>query len=236
MASSVANGHSGSNGLSAAQKVMEKHSHNAEVEDVPDEADLRHTIEPLSDSVLEAPEDQAPISAKAAGKRKEDISAKVDPMSDEAFPALGGPKITSAPSKPIWNINGNGTNGISSNGVSPPISGVSTPVQNISRHDPRKTVIPGQVKEDYTLEKSHIIPRKDLKKSLPDILKDINKKSKKVIVTQSPKGDSAITFTAVGPSTDAVRQALRDVVSQVGAKVSEMGKSCFKSQIQLTHE
>jgi hypothetical protein len=81
--------------------------------------------------------------------------------------------------------------------------------------------IPGQVQERIFLEKNQMLPRPQLKKPLPDILKDINRKSKKVNVTLSA-GENGTTFYATGPSEAAV-QALRDVVSQVGARVSNFG-------------
>jgi len=227
--SSVPNGHSGANGaeLSAAQKLAQTHAHNATIEDVPDEEDLKHGEQPASASVLEAASDEntpgwvPPISTKAAGKRKEEPvkDSKIDIQSAELFPSLGQPKSQApATTKPLWAArqSSNGTNGISSDSISTPASGVSTP--RTVQADPRKINIPGQVREDYILQKDQILPRQQLKKPLPDILKDINKKSKKVNVTHSI-GQNGHTFSAVGPSLEAVRQSLRDVVSQVGAKV-----------------
>lgn len=80
--------------------------------------------------------------------------------------------------------------------------------------------IPGQVQERIFLEKSQMLPRPQLKKPLADILKDINRKSKKVNVTLQA-GENGTTFYATGPSEAAV-QALRDLVAQVGAKVYDV--------------
>jgi hypothetical protein len=242
--SDAQNGHSEANGndiqLSAAQRLLQKHAaHNVTVEDVPDEADSKHPVPPLSSSVLEAPEDAPspgwvpPMSTKAAGKRKEESSSKplLDTQSEELFPGLG---TTSKPRQPTtttptWGAktyvsSTNGTNGFSTNGTATPKSGVSTPTsavnQAASRGAPRKIEIPGQVQERIFLEKTQMLPRPQLKKPLADILKDINRKSKKVNVTLQT-GENGTTFYATGPSEAAV-QALRDVVTQVGAKVYDV--------------
>lgn len=240
------NGHTEAAGasLTPAQKLQQKHHaepHNPTIEDVPDEADLKHTQEPLSSSILEAPGDEPtpgwvkPVSTKAAGKRKEDVPTKenqpVLDISEESFPTLGGAPKPKQPA--IINSNwknsnktgptiSNGTNGISSNGASTPTSGLNTPPSSTGRtaFDPRKINIPGQVREDYFLAKDFMLPRQALKKPLPEILKDINKKSRNVTVTHSV-GANGATFSASGPSREACQQALKDVLSQVGAKVTQ---------------
>ena len=176
------NGHAASNGTTA-QKLMQQHEvHNPTIEDEVDEADLKHSEEPTSSSILEGPGDEpvpswaAPISAKAAGKRKEEspkanARPNLDPASEELFPVLGGgPKPTQPTVGADWRKQFGGTsspaptNG-TTNGVSK--SPAPTPVQQ----DPRKINIPGQVREDYTLQRSQILPRQEMKKPLPDILR-----------------------------------------------------------------
>jgi hypothetical protein len=233
--------------LSAAQKLMQKHAeaHRATLEDVPDDDDLKHGEQPVSSSILEgpgdvpAPEWVPPMSAKAAGKQKENESQQenkplLDTQSEELFPGLGGapkPKQAAA-SKPTWNFgkagpNGssatNGANGISTNGTSTPISGMDTPLsvtsQAASWSAPRPMNIPGQQQQRYTLKTNQMLPRTQMKKPLPDVLKDINKRSKaNVTFSQAQDG---ITFIGNGP-TEAVYQALRDVVGTVGAKVRSL--------------
>ena len=241
--SAVHNGHTETNGasLTAAQKLQELHaeSHNPTIEDVPDEADLRHSEEPVSSSVLEAPGDESTpgwvpnVSAKAAGKRKEDPASKENrptlDISEESFPTLGGgpkPKQPAAVNTNWKNSNktgplaSNGTNGASSSGVPTPTSGVNTPLSSTTRSvfNPHKINIPGQVREDYFLAKEYMLPRQSLKKPLLEILKDLNKKSRNVTVTHSA-GANGSNFSASGPSREACQQALKDVLSQVGAKV-----------------
>lgn len=240
--SDAQNGHAEANGngveLSAAQRLQQKHEErNVTVEDVQDEADTNHPAPPLSSSILESKDDApAPgwvptVSPKAAGKRKEETPKMplLDTQSEELFPGLGAPKPRQPTTvTPTWGAKAstpNGASGISSNGTNTPHSGVSTPISAInpaaSRGGPRKMEIPGQVQERIFLEKNQMLPRPQLKKPLVDILKDINRKSKKVNVTLSA-GEHGTTFYATGPSEAAV-QALRDVVAQVGAKVCNTG-------------
>jgi hypothetical protein len=248
--SNIQNGHSEASGsgigLSAAQRLQQKHAaHTVTVEDIPDEADSSHPAPPLSTSILESKDDAPapgwvpPISAKAAGKRKEGAPSKplLDTQSEELFPGLGAASKPRQPatSTPTWGAKTsasnasatNGTNGLSTNGTSTPQSqsGINTPTSAINqgppRGAPRKMEIPGQVQERIFLEKNQMLPRPQLKKPLADVLKDINRKSKKVNVTLSA-GENGTTFYATGPS-DAAVQALRDVVAQVGAKVCDDG-------------
>lgn len=224
--SGALNGHADTNGLSAKKLMEQHHVQSPTIEDEVDEADLKHSEEPSSSSVLEGPGDGPapgwvpPISAKAAGKRKEESPKagsrpNLDPTSEELFPVLGGGPKTAQPTVASgWGAKlSGGSRPTATNGVPNGASKPSTPVA--LRQDPRKINIPGQVREDYNLKKEHILK---LKRPLSDILKDINRKSKKVTVTHSV-GPDGTTFTATGPSVEAIRQALRDVISQVGAKV-----------------
>jgi hypothetical protein len=235
--SSSANGTSATNGaLSAAQKLQQKHdeeAHKAFIEEVPDEDDLKHGESPENLSgILEGPGDApapgwvAPISAKAAGKRKEDVQKENKPLfdtqSEEAFPGLGGSKPTPAvASTPLWKVGAkpaNSTNGVSTNGTSTPTSGMSTPQPATAKpvDGLQMKGLPGQFRDAYHLKANEMLPRTSLKKPLPELLKDINKRSKaKVTYTQTPHG---IMFNASGPEK-AVSESLRDVVANVGAKV-----------------
>ncbi|KAH8816113.1 putative RNA binding effector protein Scp160 [Xylogone sp. PMI_703] len=223
------NGHVTSDGngpeLSAAQKLMQRHdeAHKASIEDVVDEDDLPHGEHPASASVLEdvnqagnAPGWAAPMSAKAAGKQKADEGKKgvvLDTQSHELFPELGGapkPKQTTNVA-PIWTSKKPGANSNSPNGASTPNSGTATPTSG-----PQTMSMPGRQSERIQMFPNQMLPRAQMKKPLPDILKDINKRSKATVTTSTgPQG--VIIFTAVGPQ-DACRQALKDVIGQVGSK------------------
>ena len=207
---------------SLAQKLMEQHAQNplqATVEDDPEE---EGSTLPSADTPASSSWGQTP-SAKAAGKQKaqEAAAAALDTDSQEAFPALGsGPKSTGTRNNitPIWGGANGKTNGNSwsTNGTprtSTPNSGVSTPTGI-----PPSMNLPGRNVESYILEPSHILPRNQLKRPIPDIVKDINRKSRAVInMVQGPNG--SLKFNATGPQ-DKAQQALRDLIQQIGAKVS----------------
>ncbi len=214
---------------SLAQKLMEQHAQNplhATVEDVPDEE--RSTVPSSADAPGNSSWGQT-ISTKAAGKQKAQEAVTLDTESQEAFPALGsGPKSTAATRNnitPIWGgANGkpNGTSW-STNGTprtSTPTSGISTPTGV-----PPPITLPGRNVESYILESSHILPRNQLKRPIPDIVKDINRKSRAVI-NMVPGPNGSLKFNATGPQ-DKAQQALRDLIQQIGAKVSIFTQECY---------
>lgn len=71
--------------------------------------------------------------------------------------------------------------------------------------------------EQLRLAPSQMLSRSQLKKPLRDTLRDISKRSKANVDMRGGPGGSII-FEGQG-STEAVRQALRDVALQVGSKV-----------------
>lgn len=204
---------------SAAARLLQQHaenSHHVTVEDVPDE-------ELKSPSAADAPEKsswgQTP-STKAAGKQPAQESGRLDTQSHEAFPELGVPKTAASKANisPIWggaNGKANGTSW-SANGTprtSTPASGVSTPTGV-----PPPVSIPGRNVETLLLESQYVMPRNQLKRPLQDIIKDINRKSRAVI-SSVPGPSGHLKFEATGPQ-DKAQQALRDLVQQIGIKVS----------------
>jgi hypothetical protein len=78
--------------------------------------------------------------------------------------------------------------------------------------------IPGRNVETIMLPSSSILPRTQLRRPIPDIVKDINRKSRAVITMANGPGGQ-LKFEASGPQ-DKAQQALRDLVSQIGRKVS----------------
>ncbi|CCF33416.1 KH domain-containing protein [Colletotrichum higginsianum] len=193
---------------SAAQKLLQTHAdHHPTVEDVPDE-DL-----PLKsgDSATWA----EPISTKAAGKQKETSapSKKFDPQSHDLFPELGA--SSKAPTvAPIWGAKSNVStpaNGLSRS--STPASGNATP-----KNGPPSMSIPGRNVETVVLEPQFILPRGQLKRPIPDIMKDINRKSR-ANITLSTATNGRLKFDATGPQ-DVAQQALKDLVQQIGTKTT----------------
>ncbi|KAI1374506.1 putative RNA binding effector protein Scp160 [Hypoxylon crocopeplum] len=208
---------------SAAARLLQKHAENplhATVEDVPDE-DLKS---PSAADTPEKPSWGQTMSAKTAGKQPTHESTSLDTQSHEAFPELGVPKPATASKSnisPIWggakgaNGKANGTSW-STNGTprtSTPASGMSTPTGV-----PPPVSIPGRNVETVLLESRYIMPRTQLKRPIPDIVKDINRKSRAVI-SMVPAPSGHLKFEATGPQ-DKAQQALRDLVQQIGLKTS----------------
>ncbi len=219
---------------SAAQKLLQKHNeHQPTVEDVPDE-ELKVDGE-NGDAVKSDPAAQwAPtMSAKAAGKQKvpeapaaaadAPAAAPLDTQSHELFPELGAPKKASAGVVPIWSakkaVNGK-TNGASSaNGVSrasTPASGATTPGAP-ALHGPPALSIPGRNVETVFLDPQHVLPRTALPRPIPDIIKDLNRRSR-ASIAMGPSTGGRMRFDATGPQ-DVAQQALKDLVQQIGTKV-----------------
>ncbi|KAK1782218.1 hypothetical protein QBC45DRAFT_7764 [Copromyces sp. CBS 386.78] len=202
---------------SAAAQLLQQHletasnagsSHRVLVEEVEDE-DLH---KPVSSSETSA-------APKPAPKPK-----TLDTQSRELFPELGGPKPKASVVAPIWgaknNANGSTNGAAPANGTpqtSAPPSGVSTPIGS-GRQGPRPhpLSIPGRNVETMLLDPPHILPRTQLKRPLPDILKDLNRKAR-ANVTMHALGNGQLRFDAVGPQEHAT-QALKDLINQIGTK------------------
>lgn len=230
--SATASGAEHTDDLSAAQKLLQKHA--VTVEEVPDEEDLKHP-KPSAPEPEPAGKENAPswgptMSTKAAGKQKVQESTggrptALDTQSHELFPELGGPKPkASAGVVPQWgaktNVNGK-TNGTSpANGTSrasTPASGIATPTSS-AFHGPPAMSIPGRNVESIWLEPQHILPRTQLRRPIPDIIKDLNRKSRATI-SMPATADRRLRFDAAGPQ-DIAQQALKELVQQIGAKQS----------------
>ena len=204
---------------SIAQKLRQKHAedpHNVTVEEVPDE-DL--PIKPVN-----GPSGSwaSPMSTKAAEKQKESQSPKapLDTQSHELFPELGGPKGKSANVAPIWGAK-NSANGKTNGSVSNGVSRSSTPASEIaspSKGAAPSMFIPGRNVETVMLEPQFILPRGQLKRPIPDILKDINRKSR-ANITMATASNGRLRFDATGPQ-EIAQQALKDLVQQIGTRVS----------------
>lgn len=139
-------------------------------------------------------------------------SKSLDTKSHELFPELGGPKKANSGVAPIWNAKGP-TDGNNVHGGNCANGGSET-----SKSGPPSLSIPGRNVAHVLLEPQQVMPRSQLKRPIPDILKDLNRKSRaNVSMVTAPNG--RLRFEATGPS-DVANQALRDLVQQIGAKVS----------------
>ncbi|OAA61095.1 RNA-binding effector protein [Niveomyces insectorum RCEF 264] len=231
------------NEASAAQKLLERHSHQVVLEEVPDEEDLKHSAVVAASSAAAANTANLPSgvptssaagaaapswasapSAKAAGKQKAAEpapSSAIDTQSHELFPELGAPKKAAGNVAPIWSAKtGSAANGQAPNGSSAArASNGTAPVPAASSSNgPPSLSIPGRNVSSITLEDHQILPRTALKRPIPDIIKDINRKSR-AHITMAPPSGTRKQFAASGPP-DVAQQALKDLVQQIGAKVT----------------
>lgn len=210
---------------SQAQKLLQKHAdHHATVEEAPEE-DLKLDAPAADVSGGAAPSWAPTMSAKAAGKQTAQASsAALDTQSHELFPELGGPKPkANAAVPPVWSakttVNGKTNGAGSTNGTpraSTPASGVVTPTGS-SRPAAPSMNIPGRNVETLFLDPQHVLPRAQLKRPIPDIIKDINRKSR-ANITMAPSANNRMKFEATG-AQEIAQQALRDLVQQIGTKV-----------------
>ncbi|KAI9048789.1 hypothetical protein LZ554_007620 [Drepanopeziza brunnea f. sp. 'monogermtubi'] len=219
------NGHG--DGMSAAQRLQQQHAHNPLVEELPDESDLKHPPAPLDpthvledlDEAAAASDWPANISANAAGKRKAEgkKAAVIDPNSETSFPGLGGAK-TGPVTAPTWGGNksaANGaTNGISTNGSSAPNPGVNTTPAARGVASPAVQIQAPRL----ILQKNEVLPRNQLKKPMPEILKDINKKLRTNLTMRTGE-NGVLEFRESSNQKEALKQqAVRDLGMQIGAK------------------
>lgn len=230
--------------MTPAQKLLAKHTadeaHQPRVEDVIDEDDFMHPP-PSSSTLPDAMEPDTVVGATrsmsevAKGKQKvhdaEDQLTKptlpnLNTESEEAFPALGPPKgrptvpvaQTWAKKPAIMSLNGNKS---AINGKMPSSttsSSPSAPASGINGSAPLPGVaFPGRHVERITFAPNQIKPPSQMKKTIPQVLLEINHKSKAKVTMREGMGGVRI-FEGMGP-VDAVRQALRELANQIGSKV-----------------
>jgi hypothetical protein len=173
------------------------HGHKPTVEEVQDEDDIEHPPPALT------------TASASSSKKKQPVS--LDFNSEVAFPSLA-PAKPAAPVK-AWGkgapVVANGSNGAVGKGKAQATAGSERPIS-----------LPGRATERISFAPGQMLRRNDLKKPVPEILRELNKKSK-ANVTYREGGNGHVVFEAQGP-LEAVRQALKEVAGQVGAKVRMM--------------
>lgn len=240
----------------------ETQAHQPTVEDVVDEEDLTRpppSSLPPSNQVAQHTGTPVAMSSKAAGKQRapETFAAsnnasaanarvQLDMQSEEAFPSLGAPKTKNAAasawsSKPKSVANSNGVNGASSSDdgnpgiMTPKSAGFGPRVVPSAREAAIPMVIPGRHTQDMRIETTQLKSKADLKKPIPELLRDLNKRSKAKVEMKS--GPGVVIFTGQGPSSELVVQALKDVAAEVSAKVSMKtisGREDWTNKLQQT--
>jgi len=227
MATETHGSSSGADGLTAAERLQQQHAtdqpHNPTVEEVVDEEYRAHPPPSGLPSVGDEASNEKASSSKAAGKqpvRENASKPALDTQSEELFPALGAPKSKAAAAPSMWSKKpsavGKAANGLS-NG-----QGAGVPSTNAgagsgpNRGPVPQMSLPGRYSEQIQLHHSVMTPRKDLKKPVAEILREINKRSKANVEMKSGPG-GVIVFEGTGP-VDAVRIALKEVANQLCAK------------------
>jgi hypothetical protein len=230
--------------LTPAQKLRAKHfadeAHQPRVEDAIDEDEPLHPASSSFNRQDTTEPDAAAganrsISEVAKGKQKVQVAEEqptkpappnLNTESEEAFPALGPPKgrptvpvaQTWAKKPAIVSLNGNKATVNGKTPSSTTSSRPSTPASGINGSGALPGVaLPGRHVERINFAPNQIKPASQMKKTIPQLLLEINQKSKaKVIMREGPGG--VRIFEGTGP-VDAVRQALREIANQIGSKV-----------------
>ena len=234
-------------------------AHRVTIEDVVDEYDDKH---PKLSSDVSIPTTQtmsakAAGKQKAADPPPRKSVVELDTQSHDLFPSLGAgaPKSRASPAvAPAWGTKkssisnasvpgmANGDGAHSLNASIPSLTGPPLPASTIAPAPrpaqaqrgpvPQPMSIPGKYSERISLLPQEMKPRSQLNKPIPNILQDINRRSKAKITMMSG-GTGAVHFDAKGP-VDAVRQALREVAREVGSKVSRSSVSVSVGRYVLT--
>lgn len=205
-------------------------AHKPTVEDVVDESEIQNALalkNGTPDTEINAKPGPSSSAADKKGPKQGATKAPVlDVRSEELFPALGGGPKPRAPAAVPMAWGARKTQGPSYAQTNGPSNGVSSgpslpeaaPGLGASTGAPRIMTMPGKHVERIRFAPSQMLPRGQLKKPIPDILRDISKRSKATVDMHNGSAGSLI-FEGKG-SVDSVRQALKEVAQQVGSKVS----------------
>lgn len=158
-----------------------------------------------------------PVTTAWSGKRPSAAGAPVNGVHH----APNGLLVRTVPGSSSNNSSGASTPAPS--GVATPSSlsaGSALPNHSLTQRSllPQAMSIPGRYTERISLLPQEMKPRSQLKKPIPDVLREINRRSKANVQMSSGAG-GAVHFDAKGP-VDAVRQALKEVARDLGSKVS----------------
>lgn len=196
-------------------QVTKCENHNPTIEEVADEEDIikRHET-PLSNSVLEADDDPEPLIAP-----KPIAKTKPAPIisSQEEFPALNGSRAKTPIVASQWGSNM--STGTPATGTSATASGAATPTSTATTEAKRMEMhIPGQYSRQMMLAPQYMVPKSKMKRSIPEILKDVSRKTNTKVTTRGGANGS-MWFTAVGPNASQTEKAMLDIADQIGAEV-----------------
>ncbi|KAH6647317.1 hypothetical protein BKA67DRAFT_662120 [Truncatella angustata] len=184
---------------SAAERLLQQHAenHHVTVEDAPDEDLPRKPAASASAPAVSLEDDFPALGAGANGNKGKSKEA--------AAPAIWMAKLNTGAA--------NTPNGTSRASTPASNAGLATPPPAAS--GPQSLNLPGRHNESVILDPSSILPRNQLKRPIPDLVKDINRKSRANLAF-SYQGNR-LKIDATGPQ-DHAQQAIRDLVNQIGIK------------------
>jgi hypothetical protein len=78
--------------------------------------------------------------------------------------------------------------------------------------------LPGKDSDKIYFYPAELIPRSQMKQPLPDVIRDINKRSKAKLSFKAGGPGNVVCFEATGPK-DAVQESLKEIANIVSAKV-----------------
>ncbi|SPO04980.1 related to SCP160 protein [Cephalotrichum gorgonifer] len=197
--------------MSAAERMAQEHaiSHQAFVETPDEESEPPIFSTGTNENEAPVPSWGPSDAATATGTGKKN-KAPLDTQSHELFPELGA--SASATSKGKGPANAIPTWGSKSGGKDSTNGAAARPVVTPA------VTLPGRNVESITIEPHHILPKQELRRPIPDVIRDINRKSRAKI-TMFSAANGRLKFDATGPQ-DVAQQALKDLVRQIGIKTT----------------
>ncbi|RKF60780.1 Vigilin 1 [Erysiphe neolycopersici] len=150
----------------------------------------------------------------------------IDNHSEELFPGLGDCN-TKTISTPVWRANQPNPNGHSQlncsndNSIFPNQNGVTNKSVSISAPKTLPPSLAGQIQAPMmTLQSNDILPRSQLKKPIPEILKDINRKLRTSLSMMTGEG-GVLQFRESSNQKETVKQqAIKELGTLIGSKKS----------------
>ena len=208
-----------------SQTLSKPPSNNPTSSPIPSKSEEIH-----HDKQPEAAEPQAlPPKPHAFNTQSEEmfpaLGARTKPSTTKQAPtAWGSNKPSSARSAMNGPSSGYANSSLPSSGSSTPISGILTPASSNAPARPssqglsfpQKMQIPGKHTERVSFAPQQLLPPKQMRKSMAEIIKETNRTSK-ARVEMKRRPDGTVVFEAHGPF-HATRQALQDLAKQIGSK------------------
>ncbi|KAI6249435.1 hypothetical protein HI914_02785 [Erysiphe necator] len=230
--------HSSTTGLSNADILMLRHqkAQNPNIQNIHDDNTSYNSLQSnpklgSRENTTDIPRnsDKFPsLESNVAGKQNlislsTNESQWVDPHFEELFPGLGDGNAK-ALSTPIWRANQPNSNmqtqlNYANDNISPNQNGASNRVGSNSAPKTLPPSLAGRIQAPIlVLQSNDILPRNQLKKPIPDTLKDINRKLRTNLTVMTGEG-GILQFRESSNQKEAVKQqAIKELGTLLGAK------------------